>query len=275
MRGQKKRIRALAGLGVLLLTLQGTFPAMADTWDMQRRGSITLTTSYAKGSGDSQTWVPVPGVELSLYRVAAAQTKDGQVVYVPSQGLEEFEESINSGLSKEDNTDIAGRIGDHAALDKLIYGTAQKTSAEGKAIFADVETGMYLVKQTAEKSGYYTMKSFLIPVPMMEEDGGGWNYTIEARPKMERHTGGDNPGGGGHSGGGGGGGGTPPATIPETVPETIPQPDTPAETLKRLPQTGMRRLPVMICAVGGLILISGGWVMRRRDRQQEKDGELR
>ena len=272
MRTRKKKIRALAWLGVLLLTLQGALPALAASWDPQRRGTVTMTMSYVTGSGDSQKRVPVPGVELSFYRIAGAEVRDGQVAYVPSPGLEAFDKVLNNGLTEGGNSETAGQIDGSGNLDALLYGSAQKTDAEGKAVFAELEAGMYLVKQTAAKSGYYTMEPFLIPVPMMEADGSGWKYAIEARPKIERHTGGDRPGGGDHPGGGGDR--PTPTTAPETVPPfTEAEPTAPPETIERLPQTGMRRLPVVLCAVGGLILIGGGFVMRRRERQQREDGE--
>ncbi|MEW4411835.1 SpaA isopeptide-forming pilin-related protein [Clostridium sp. AN503] len=276
MRTQKKKIRAFAWLGVLFLALQSAFPALADSWDPQRRGIAAITTSYVTGSGDSQKRVPVPGVELSLYRIAGVEIRDGQVFYVPSPGLEAFEEILNSGFTEGGNAEAAGQIDESGNLSALLYGSAQKTDADGKAVFAELEAGMYLAKQTAAKNGYYTMKPFLIPVPMMEEDGSGWNYKIEARPKIERHTGGNTPDGGDHPGGGGDR--PTPTTAPETVPPFTAVPDpleplVPVEMIERLPQTGMRRLPVILCAVGGFILIGGGWVMRRRDRQQREDEE--
>lgn len=275
MKKQKKRIRLLAWLGILILTLQGTFPAWADSWDAQRRGSITITTSYITGSGDNQTRVPVAGVELSLYRIAAADVQAGQIVYLPSPGLESFEKLINSGFTEGGNVEAAEQISRTENLGALICGNPQLTGADGKAVFADLENGMYLVKQTADKKGYYTMKSFLIPVPMMEEDGTGWSYTIEARPKIERHSeGGNPPDGGGSNGGGGNPPPSPTTAPPETVPPFTEQPEAPpVEQIERLPQTGMRRLPVMLCAMGGFILIGGGWVMRCRDRKRESDGE--
>lgn len=269
----------MACLGILFLTLQCTFPALADSWDPQRRGTVTVTTSYVTGSGDSQQRVPVGDVELSLYRIAGVEVREGQVIYVPSPGMESFEEILNGGLVEGGNAEVAGQMSEHENLASLLYGSAQRTSMEGKAVFANLETGMYLVKQTAERSGYYTMKPFLIPVPMMEENGDGWTYLIDARPKIEKHSGDGRPPGGGDPPGGGGnppGGGTPPTRAPETVPPftsapEAPEPPAPTEA-GRLPQTGMRRLPVILCATGGFILLGGGWVMRRRDRKQREDG---
>lgn len=275
MKKQKKRIRLLAWLGILILTLQGTFPAWADSWDAQRRGSITITTSYITGSGDNQTRVPVAGVELSLYRIAAVDVQAGQIVYLPSPGLESFEKLINSGFTEGGNVEAAEAISKADNLEALLCGSAQITGADGKAEFADLKNGMYLVKQTAAKKGYYTMTPFLIPVPMMEEDGTGWNYTIEARPKIERHSDGGNPPDGGGGGSNGGGGNPPPSPTtapPETVPPFTETPEVPpTEQIERLPQTGMRRLPVILCAMGGFVLIGGGWVMQRRDRRRETD----
>lgn len=274
MKKQKKRIRIAVGLEILILILQCTFPVLAASWNPQRRGTVSITTSYVTGSGDSQKQVPVPGVELSLYRIAGAQLQEGQIAYLPSAGLERFGELINSGFMEGGNTEVAEQISKTDNLETLLCGSAQITGADGKAVFADLEIGMYLVKQTAAKKGYYTMTPFLIPVPMMEEGGTGWNYIIEARPKIERHSDGGNPPDGGGGGSDGGGGNPPPsptAALQETIPPFTEQP--PVEQIERLPQTGMHRLPVILCAMGGFILIGGGWVMQRRDRRRERDGE--
>lgn len=67
---------------------------------------------------------------------------------------------------------------------------------------------------------------------------------------------------------------TPPTTIDDpdvplspAEPTEPAQPDTPADKLKKLPQTGQLWWPVPILAVAGILCFSAGWLRSRREEQ--------
>ena len=254
-----KRIRRIAGLWALLLMASGTVPAWGQSWDGTRAGSLVVNTSYVTGSGDGQKRDPVKDVEISLYQVAAASLGETWVEYTSKPGLEPYQPFFNSGFSGEDNAAAAEELQRLETLSDHQVQTAVKTDKDGNAVFSGLEPGLYLVVQSAKKSGFYEMGPFLTPVPSQAADGTGWVYDVEARPKLEKKPGGGDPGDGG---------GTPPdpvtptvpqnPTIPEEVPplaELTPQEDFPTG---KLPQTGMHRAWMLALICAGVVCFGAG-----------------
>lgn len=263
----------MACLSVLLLAVSGVFPAWAEAWDAQRQGTVMVNTSYVTGSGDGQKRNPVNNVEVSLYQMASAGMEAGWLLYEPQPGLEQYREFFNSGFSGEDNAARAKELSDFSGLESFRAGEAAKTDEAGNVSFAGLKPGMYLVVQTAERSGFYKMGPFLVPVPS-QADEGGWTHTVEARPKLEKKP-------GGNHGGGGGGGTTPTPPADSTAPEFPGEisPGGPPEggtgtgdtfPEERLPQTGMRRFPVLVCVFAGLMCFGGGWFLGRKDKSRKQ-----
>lgn len=259
----------IACLGALLLVLTGAFPVWADSWDESRLGSLTVNTSYVTGSGDSQVRNPVKNVEISLYQVAKTGMDDQFVTYIPRQGLESYEAFFNSGFSGEDNFAAAAELSKWENLETYQVQEAVKTNDSGKAFFANLEPGMYLVLQTAKRTGFYNMEAFLAAVPSMKVDGSGWEYQVEARPKIEKEPDSHKPGGGGGNSGGGGGDSTPPkeptASVVPEIPEESFTDNTPEDFPDgKLPQTGMHRSWMLAFLCVGAACIGVGWRQGRR-----------
>ena len=110
------------------------------------------------------------------------------------------------------------------------------TGANGEAVFSDVPVGLYLAVQdgfsTSKKMYFSEIESFLVSMPMMDEGGADWTYSVSAKPKV-------NP-------------------LPTPKPTPVP---TDPPTDETLPQTGLLRWPIPVLGVGGLVLFSIGWAL--------------
>lgn len=191
--------------------------------DLETPGSITFLLTW---DGED-----LEGGSLSLYRVGDIREEDGNYFFTWIPELADLE------LSLEDPNDpalaraLVDRIGE---LEPVTV-----TIEAGKAGFADVAPGLYLVYQHQATSGFEPMSPFLISMPRYED--GHYVTEITARPK---------------------------ATL-ETVP-TEPEETEPTEP--DMPQTGLTNWPVPVLAAGGLSLFALGWMLcfpRKKDPSEE------
>ena len=108
--------------------------------------------------------------------------------------------------------------------------TQTKSVENGKAVFTDLPTGLYLILQEKAAPGYRKMGAFLIGVPSMVD--GVYQYDVIAtiKTEIERET--------------------EPTTPPPTKPD---DPD--------LPQTGQLNWPVPVMAVAGIAMFTIGWIL--------------
>lgn len=138
--------------------------------DFSKLGSIEITLS----DRDNEN---IKGAEITLYHIANATNKDH-----------------NLSLEYTSNYEMCGveltNINDEILIDALEQCTKEKesnlkqvTNEEGKVKFENLKLGLYLVKQTNQVKGYSTIDSFLIILPVLENDS--WEYNIMANPKTE------------------------------------------------------------------------------------------
>lgn len=186
--------------------------------DESRKGTITVKMEY-----DGKA---VTGGTLTAYRVGEIQESDGNYSFGKTDAMAAFTDSY------EDITDpkLAESVKAFVEENKVpAYGTAKNQN--GKAVFSDLELGLYLIVQTEASEGYEPLKPFLISVPMNED--GHYVYEVSAEGKFQL----------------------------EQKPEpTTPTPTTPSEPT--LPQTGQLNWPIPVLAVLGLCLFSFGWILR-------------
>lgn len=283
-----KRIKQrLAALLVVLTLLLGcaapAFAARSEWIDLDRRGSIKVSLF------DTETSEPVPGGELTLYRVASVKLDDGNLSFAYTNGFEDC--GIELGDLSESELAIQ--------LAKCIADTAESKTVEvssaGVAEFTDLELGLYLILQSTPATDYDRIQPFLVSVPMQEN--GSYIYNVDALPKAGTAT--HNP---------------PPDTPdkpeepdkPET-PETPETPDTPENPnapdpnnpdgwvldgrpdpdkanpnapdpnnpngwvlgAHDLPQTGQLNWPVPVLLAAGCVLVAVGVCLRRKARRHE------
>ena len=222
---------------------------------------------------DSTNNKALSGGELTVYRVAEVQRKNGNLSF---EYCGDFD---GCAIELGDLTDstLAGQLQEY--LSDNAEGTVREVDANGNVNFDDLELGLYLVVQTKASKGYKPVNSFLVSLPMAED--GEWNYEVDASPKVGAYT--PEPE-------------TPPfppnkpdkPNTPDT-PENPDNPDNPVSpgnpdnpvapgspdnpvlpghpdhpVMNGLPQTGQLNWPIPVMAISGMLLFAYGWMTDRK-----------
>lgn len=190
----KKAAAAILGAALMLTSL--SVPAFATETadpviDTTKKGSITIN----KYEG-SDTTKPLEGVEFTIYKIAKLEQTTGNTT-----GLNL--ESLVTGIDKIDSTttydNIKNAIDDAIQSKELSPATDPKKTAlnedstKASVTFSNLALGVYLVVETdAPPQVVDRSANFLVSVPMMNTEGTGWNYNIEANPKNQAVYGGIN-----------------------------------------------------------------------------------
>jgi len=143
--------------------------AAMDLPDLNRSGTIDVTIRY-----DGK---PVPGGELTLYRVGDIAQEDGNYSFV----LTDLFASSGVTLDNLQRPETAKKLSDYA-VQQGIVGETKKISKNGKITFDELKPGLYLLVQNKAATGYLKLSSFLVTLPMRETDG--YSYHVEAGPKV-------------------------------------------------------------------------------------------
>ncbi len=234
MRRIERTVRWMVGmwLAAVLLCTTCLSAFAADTTDLNlgQKGSISLTL-YSDEAGKTAT-----DGALTLYEVAELTLDDGNMAYVKMADFAGF-----AGELDVENTGLASELSAYVSSNGAT-GTTKSVASDGTVAFSDLTVGLYLIIQTTQSSGYYTIDPFLVTVPLAQD--GVWIYNVDASPKVEVYAEPE----------------PTPTPGPEPTPEPTPTPD------KRLPQTGQLFWPIPILAGAGLLFIVIGSIMRRRRR---------
>lgn len=228
---------------------------------------------------DSTNNKALSGGELTVYRVAEVQRKNGNLSF---EYCGDFD---GCAIELGDLTDstLAGQLQEY--LSDNAEGTVREVDANGNVNFDDLELGLYLVVQTKASKGYKPVNSFLVSLPMAED--GEWNYEVDASPKVGAYT--------------------PEPETPPSPPDKPDEPDTP-DTPENpgnpdkpvspgnpdnpvapgtpdnpeapgspdnpvlpghpdhpvLPQTGQLNWPIPVMAISGMLLFAYGWMTDRK-----------
>lgn len=239
---------------------------------------------------DSTNNKALSGGELTVYRVAEVQRKNGNLSF---EYCGDFD---GCAIELGDLTDstLAGQLQEY--LHQSAEGTTKTIDADGSVTFRGLELGLYLIVQTEASKGYEPINPFLVSLPMAED--GKWNYAVDASPKVGAYTptkpdtpptpptpptpdypdtptppdnpdnpvfpgnpvspgNPDNPVAPGHPG-------HPAAPGNPDSPVLPGHPDNPA--MSGLPQTGQLNWPVPVLAVSGVVLFAFGWALDRKYR---------
>lgn len=207
--------------------------------------SIDLELTYKQDGKD----MPLNGGSLALYTVATVRIENGYV-YDVSEG--KF--ASVSGVSSIPGMTAAQLEAQNPALAKAMEAAAATLKAEpdavaaiknGKATFAGLKAGLYLIAQKDNSDGARKINAFLISIP----DAEG-SYNVEAAPKN--------------------GIAAPPTSTPTPAPKTsitpkttitprasiTPRPKVTTTVRKTtLPQTGQAWLPVFVLAAVGVAFV--------------------
>lgn len=126
--------------------------------------------------------------------------------------------------------------------DQFEFYTQTRNVENGKAVFTDLPTGLYLIIQEQAAEGFSKLGAFLVSVPYMEDGEYQYHVTAAIKSEIERE----------------------PETEPPTQPPTEPDPS--------LPQTGQLNWPIPLMLVGGVGLFIAGWMLcfgKKRERYEK------
>lgn len=207
--------------------------------DLTADGSISVTMKAEENQK------PVPGGTLIIYHAADLLEKDGELIW---NYTEDFE---SCGLVPDDISEekFAELLENH--IDTYgIKGTEKTIASNGTVVFENLTLGIYLIVQKNPADGYYPINSFVVSVPSQEEDG--WNYHIDASPKMEMYT-----------------------EKPPAEQETSYKPEVPEDTNEKgstlfgSPRTGQEDRLIFAAAVLGIAVLAGGGILVVKHKKEK------
>lgn len=229
----KKSKRILVLWAILAMTFvisNKTFAAAtAAAMDYSQKGSITVDIL------STETENPIPGGTMTLYQVATAGEEQGTYTLELTDAFRDSQ--VNLMTLKESDTgakELAAKLAAYADT-KRLQGQAAAVDEKGQAKWQDLALGVYLIRNTTPADGYAPVSTFLITIPRYLN--GAYVYDVQANPKA--------------------------GTASKAIPKPTVSPSKPALTGSRLPQTGQLWWPVPILALGGIFLVSLGWIRRR------------
>lgn len=189
----KKAAAAILGAALMLTSL--SVPAFATETeapviDTTKNGSITINKYEGEKDDTSK---PLAGVEFTIYQIGTFDQKEGTSTELKIESLVTGVNEINSETKYEDIKEAVDKAITDGALEACGTGVTKLNAEKNKAsvTFSNLKLGVYLVVETdAPPQVVNRSANFLVSVPMMNTDGTGWNYDIEANPKNQAVYGG-------------------------------------------------------------------------------------
>ena len=150
---KKSKISFFMVFMLVLVTVSNCVLAVTDSIiDTTRKGSLEITALNQENQNTAES-TPISGVTYTLYMVG--------------------EDVLDIDTAEEE-------IVDADPVNALTTGT------DGKVKFDNLNLGRYYAKVTAYPTGTSEIpESFLVDVPMINEDGTGWIYDITVMPKVQ------------------------------------------------------------------------------------------
>lgn len=150
---KKSKISFFMIFMLVLVTVSNCVLAVTDSIiDTTRKGSLEITALNQENQNTAES-TPISGVTYTLYMVG--------------------EDVLDIDTAEEE-------IVDADPVNALTTGT------DGKVKFDNLNLGRYYAKVTAYPTGTSEIpESFLVDVPMINEDGTGWIYDITVMPKVQ------------------------------------------------------------------------------------------
>lgn len=145
--GVGRRFMALC-LSVLLPGMMHVTAYAHDVPDTSKKGTISISMMYE----DKE----VPGGTLTLYQVGEIEEDDGNYSFILNS---DFKDS-GANLTELSDPELAENLAKYAE-DRKFAGMTETIDAHGKIIFAEQETGLYLLVQHEAADGYSKISPFL------------------------------------------------------------------------------------------------------------------
>ena len=196
-------------LSALVVQASATHPVP----NLSQNGSLTFTMDL-KGE-------PLADGNLNLYKVGEISEENGNFFFHLLDDRTITQESEIDHILAEEMLTLANEL----SCTKL---TAPIN--EGKAVFAELPVGLYVVWQNTDDTttGLQTIRPFLISVPSFQN--GAYEMDVQAKPK----------------------------NAPEIIPPETIEPTQPPSG-ENLPQTGQLIWPIPLLAITGVTVFILGW----------------
>ena len=222
----KRKIASFVLAMVLLCALAVNASATHPVPDLSRNGSLTFVMEFEG--------VKLDNGKLNISMVGKLAEDDGNYRFDPIKELRKYNISLENDLAEQ-------------LLSLAMEVSLPKISAsvqDGKAVFADLPVGLYVVWQDNKDAtkGLMPIEPFLISVPRLYN--GEYTLDVVAKPKN--------------------------APQPEPTETTTPPPPTPP-TPPNLPQTGQLNWPVPVMALMGAVLFIMGWILCASRKRMENE----
>ena len=189
----KKKLNLLTGMFLALALSASMMVTAAAVNTVDPEGDTgTITIQLTELGKEEKT--PVSGVTVTLHQVGTGRVENSNLYFDLLPELQEVktesgEQITLDGLTAGKNTEYAAALKE---VSSEILGEVPnwelKTEKDGKAVFDNegkgMPVGVYLV-QSKENSDYEEIVSFLMYLPMMNEENTEWEMDVSANPKVE------------------------------------------------------------------------------------------
>lgn len=201
----KKLLKQLLAVTTAIMMAITLLPAMANAEatidpDDPTTGTLTLTKKVPK-KNENGVQDSVSGAVFTAYKVATL-TPGENGSYSKFELVDPFKTlnltpdtlgNISTKALEEKAKDARAITEDKNLQSKFIKAGEKQntwesaaTDKDGKTTISNLPKGYYLVVETTTPNNYVASAPFFISVPMTNDDGNGWTYTISAMPKNEK-----------------------------------------------------------------------------------------
>ena len=170
----RKQITVLIGLVALCMAIFCPLSVQAAT-PLDPTADTSLTLHYQK---EEQAF---SDLSISIYRVAEA-FPDGTFELI--EPFSSYPINIHDITVQEQWKNTAVTLNAYIVANQLMPYREVATNDTGTAVFAHLETGLYLVSEVVAEndSGTYVFDQFMVYLPTPQPDGS-FDYDVEAKPK--------------------------------------------------------------------------------------------
>lgn len=177
----QKFTMAMAAAAVVL----SGFTAKAAPSNVPENKPCSLTvTMRENGSGAAAS-----GESIAIYQVGYEDSENGNYHFYYTDAFAEHDPAASRNQIPDEvvtSTKSAERFAQ--AAEKLDPDAQAKTDADGKASFADLPHGLYLVVQKDPSDRYLPFDPFLVSLPTYDKETERYEYDVSALPKVQKEV---------------------------------------------------------------------------------------
>ena len=144
------------------------------TPDLTKKTSLSMTL---KTAGTDVHYAS--GAEITIYKVADFVDDSGTLGYSLTTDYKSSGINLKSKITQSVIDDLV-----KYTKNNNITGKSDKTDANGKVVFDDLDCAVYLVTATSLPEGFSSFVPFMYFLPYYDHDSGTWVYDGVAEPKI-------------------------------------------------------------------------------------------